>query len=102
MPRFTPWDTTVAVPTTAAVRATGRPTTPRRPTRAWRSGISGSFGHRFVRFGLDGGQDGLRGDAAAVDQVAAGMPHGCGERAGPGVLPDEDRSDAARLERLCD
>ena len=39
--RLTPWDTTAAVPTTAAVRATGAPMTPRRAAWAWScSGMS--------------------------------------------------------------
>ena len=45
--RLTPWATTAAVPTTAAVRATGAPMTPRRTARAGRRGMSVSF---FVGF----------------------------------------------------
>src|SRR5436190_1138443 len=100
MRRLTPCETTAAVPTTAAVRATGRPTTPRRPTRPGPSGISNSLCDGFVVFGLDRSEQRLRRDAAAVDELAAGAPHRCGERAGPAVLVHEHGGDALRLERL--
>ena len=47
--RSIPCVTTAAVPTTAAVRATGAPMTPRRAMRAGRKGISSSF-RRLVGF----------------------------------------------------
>ena len=56
-----------------------------------------SFERRLVR--LDGGDDGLDGDAAVGDQLTTGTPHRRAERRGPHVLVDEDRSDAARIHR---
>jgi hypothetical protein len=69
--RPTPWATTAAPPTTAAVRATGRPITPGRPARARIKGISDSlFGDGC--FGLERGDDGLDWDPAVRDQLATG------------------------------
>ena len=73
--RLTPWTTTAVVPTTAAVRATGAPTTPRRAARAGRRGMSGSFFGKFG-FGLERGDEGLDGDAPAGDELAAGAAGG--------------------------
>src|SRR5205823_5404927 len=88
-----------AVPTTAAVLATGRPMTPRRAMRARRNGMSGSF--TLVRLlGLDGGEDGLDRDPPVGDQLAAGAAGRGSERRGPAVLPDEDAGGGSGLHRL--
>src|SRR5689334_17707167 len=69
---------------TTAVLATGWPTTPTLPTRAGRSGMSGSLGFE-LGVGFDGGDDGLDGDAAVGDELAACSTGSRGEAGGPGV-----------------
>lgn len=51
----------------------------------------------LVRF--DGGDDGLLGDAAVGDQLAAGTARGRREGCGPQVLVDDDAGRAARVHR---
>ena len=92
-----PCATTAAVPTTAAVRATGLgPSTP-RPLRPLARGIS-SFSFRgcqlgalvgciFLLISLDCREQRLGGDAATGHQLTAGTAHRRGKRCGPGVLP---------------
>src|SRR3954447_13708367 len=82
-----------AAPTTAAL-ATGAPTTPTRPLRPGRRGMSDSLGlERGVSF--DGGDDGLDGDAAIGDQLATRVAGSRRERRRPGVLVDQYARDAA-------
>src|SRR5262245_15823597 len=97
MRRLTPWATTTAVPTVAAVRATGAgPMTP-RPTRRGPSGISVPF--RFcVGVGLAGGKDGLDRDAPVGHQLTAGVAEGAGEGRGPQVLPHQQGRSGVGLE----
>src|SRR4029453_9928713 len=99
MRRLTPWETTAAVPTTAAVRATGRPITPRRATRAGRRGMSDSLTLRR-ELGLQRGHDRLDRDPPAGDELPAGPPSGRGERGGTGVLPDDPARGAAVVHGL--
>src|SRR5271165_6380298 len=84
--RLTPWATTAAVPTTAAVRATGAPMTPRRAARAGRSGTSTSFG-RLV--GFERGEQGLDRNPPVGNELAARAAGGGGKRCRPGVFPDQ-------------
>jgi hypothetical protein len=65
--RPTPWATTAVVPTTAAVRATGAPMTPRRAARAGRSMSVPFLGSHF---GLDRCGDRLDRNPAGRDQLA--------------------------------
>ena len=58
--------------------------------------VSFSYG-RLGR--VERGEDGLDGDAAAGDQLAAGAADGGGERRRPGVLEDEQRGGGAGLQR---
>ncbi len=96
--RWTPCATTAAVPTVAAVRATGlRPTTPGLPIRALAKGISGfSFcvcqllrllGCYFFLVSLDCRKQRLDGDAATGHQLTARTAHRRDKWCGPGVLP---------------
>src|SRR5688500_15541444 len=94
MRRLTPWATTTAVPTVAAVRATGAPTMAARRIRRRASGMSGSFegfgGFGFIGFvRFDRCKQRLDRDAATRDQLAAGMTDRRGERGRPEVLPHE-------------
>src|SRR3954467_3707042 len=69
---------------TTAAFATGAPTTPARPARARRNGMSASYGFEcLVR--LDGGDDGLHGYPPVRDELAAGTPCGRRERCRPEV-----------------
>src|SRR4029079_13465150 len=70
--------------------------TPTLPTRAARTGMSGSFGFELF-VGLDRGDDRLDRDPSVGDQLSARAPGGGGERCRPQVLPDEDAGRAARL-----
>src|SRR4029450_11844193 len=58
---------------TTAVFATGWPMTPTLPTRAALSGISVSFGRRYL-IGLDGGDDRLNGNPSVRDQLTSRTP----------------------------
>src|SRR3954469_22283299 len=70
---------------TTAAFATGARTTPTRPTRAGRSGMSASrLLERIV--GLERGDDGLRGDPSIGDQLTARTASGRRERCRPQVL----------------
>src|SRR6478752_2318449 len=81
---------------TTAAFATGARTTPTRPTRAARTGMSASCClERVIR--LDGGDDGLHGDPPVGDQLTAGAPGGGGERCGPQVLVHDHARRAARV-----
>src|SRR4051794_41895024 len=60
---------------TTAAFATGAPTTPTRPIRPGRRGTSDSLGLE-LGVGFDGGDDGLDGDAAVGDELAAGVAGG--------------------------
>src|SRR5215217_282809 len=51
-------------------------------------------------FRVERRDDGLHGDAAAGDELRAGLAQRHGQRGGPAVLPDEHRGGGARLERL--
>src|SRR4051794_8843009 len=81
-----PWATTTAPPTAATVRRLRRAA----------SGMSDPFLGRVV---LDGGEHGLHRDAAAGNELSAGVPYGSPERSGPQVLPDEHRGRRARRHR---
>src|SRR3954468_24023438 len=86
-----------AAVTTAAL-ATGAPTTPTRPIRPGRRGMSDSLGlERGV--GFDGGNDGLNWDAAVGDQPATRVAGGGRERCGPRVLVDQHAGDASGVHR---
>src|SRR4051812_1960073 len=98
MRRLTPWLTTAAVPTTAAVRATGAPITPRRAILRATIGMSGSSAREGF-FGLERGDDGLDRDPAAGDELATGAASGRRERCRPPVLPDEHARGRAGLHR---
>src|SRR3954466_10978638 len=80
-----------AAPTTAAL-ATGAPTTPTRPLRPGRRGMSDSLWLE-LGVGFDGGQDGLDRDAAIGDQLPTRMAGGGRERRRPGVLVDQHACD---------
>ena len=82
--------TVVAVPAMTAVRATPRSS----------PGMVSPFplGYRFGR--VEGGEEGLDGDAAAGYQLAARAANGGGERRRPAVLEDEQSGRGAGLERV--
>src|SRR4051812_29443361 len=82
-----------AAVTTAAL-ATGAPTTPTRPLRPGRRGMSDSLGLE-IGVGFDGGNDGLNRDAAICDQLASRVAGGRRERRRPGVLVHQHACDAA-------
>src|SRR4051812_31390639 len=86
---------------TTAALATGAPTTPTRPTRAARMGISGSLGGECL-VGLDGGEDGLDRDAAVGDELSAGATRGRGEGRRPRVFVDDDAGDASGVHGGCE
>src|SRR5690349_6963162 len=81
--------TAVAVPATTAVRATPRSN----------PGIRDPFlGGGLGRFEL--GEDGLHRDAAAGDELPAGLAQRGGDRRRPAVLPHEHGGRRAGLERV--
>src|SRR4051812_48324253 len=82
---------------TTAAFATGPPITP-TPARRGPSGISDSCCLCHLGLvGFDGGDDGLVGDPAVGDQLAACASHRGAERSGPQVFVDEHARDAARV-----
>src|SRR3954470_8916241 len=85
---------------TTAVFATGCPITPTLPTRAARTGMSGSFVRGFV--GRDGGDDRLDGNPSVGDELSARAPRGGRERCRPEVLPDQDAGHASRVHGSCE
>src|SRR4051794_26772226 len=84
--------TDVAVPAMTAVRATPRS----NPGMVWFLALVGDGLERVERR-----DEGLDGDAAAGDQLAAGPAQRRGDRGRPQVLPDQDRRRGARLQRRC-
>src|SRR5215470_9951182 len=99
-----PLDTTLAVPTTAAVRTTGAPTTPTRAARAGRRGMSGSLGLGCggLFLGLERSDDRLDRDASARDELTTSPTGSRREGRGPSVLPHEHSRDRAGLHRVGD
>src|SRR3954453_2407287 len=81
---------------TTAAFATGARTTPTRPTRAGRSGMSASCLLELV-VRLDGGEDGLCRDPPVGDQLPARRAGSRREGRGPHVLVDDHTRRAARF-----
>src|SRR4051812_49543447 len=92
-----PFDTTLAVPTTATVRATGAPTTALRARRR-AMGMSVLLFVFVVSF--QGGDDRLHRNASTGDELSSGVAQRRGERRRPGVLPDEDCANGSWLDNF--